>query len=163
MMDKLASQQKMQFAHDAANHQDIHCLSRTDRLKHYGLHYGKYCGRLARGSGSHSYHKTIIDWMLVALSASIALQDNLADVHLATVLVDDDESAFRRLCDASGRFCDGCEKIDHLESFREIVVQANRDLLMLLIGEFARLELELGSALEERRAELRIRAFYSES
>ena len=159
-MEWLVEQQRLQFTHDATNHQDIHCLGRTDRLKHYGLHFAKYCGRLARDGFEHGADKTLADWFLVALSASIALQDkldNLSKLQSANTF----EGAFLALCDASGRFCDACEKIDHLEEFREIATVANRDIVQLLRGVAAAGDRSLDELLRGRRGQLAERAFYS--
>ena len=46
---ELAQLQREQYVHDQRNHFDIICLPKPDRLKHYGLHFAKYVGRLARG------------------------------------------------------------------------------------------------------------------
>lgn len=159
-MEWLLEQQRLQFAHDATNHQDIHCLSRADRLKHYGLHFAKYCGRLARDGFEQGADKTLADWFLVALSASIALQDKLVDLP-ASRRAEAFEGAFVSLCDASGRFCDACEKIDHLEEFRAIATVANRDIVLLLLGVAAAGERPLDELLRGRRGQLAERAFYS--
>ena len=39
--------QREQYRHDQRNHSDIACLAKSERLKHYGLHFAKYVGRLA--------------------------------------------------------------------------------------------------------------------
>lgn len=159
-MEWLVEQQRLQFAHDATNHQDIHCLSRVDRLKHYGLHFAKYCGRLARDGFEQGSDKTLSDWFLVALSASIALQDKLVDLP-DSCRAETFGSAFVPLCDASGRFCDACEKIDHLEEFRAIATVANRDIVVLLLGVAVSGECPLDELLRGRRGQLAERAFYS--
>ena len=48
--EELGSLQQEQHAHDMRNHFDIMSLHKTERLKHYGLHFAKYVGRLARES-----------------------------------------------------------------------------------------------------------------
>jgi hypothetical protein len=48
-VDDILELQREQFRHDRRNHFDILSLHKNDRLKHYGLHYCKYVGRLARG------------------------------------------------------------------------------------------------------------------
>ena len=159
-MDWLLEQQRLQFSHDATNHQDIHCLSRADRLKHYGLHFAKYCGRLARDGFEEGADKTLADWFLVALSASNALQDRLHDLPRPNGTASFRE-AFVNLCDASGRFCDACEKTDHLEEFRELAVAANRDIVRLLVGVAEARGRSIADLLRDRRKELAERAFYS--
>jgi hypothetical protein len=60
-----------QFHHDQRNHLDILCMPKPDRLKHYGLHFAKYVGRLARGSAEPKPQKqTLVDALLISLSAS---------------------------------------------------------------------------------------------
>ena len=70
--------QKEQFRHDRRNHSDILCLHKTERLKHYGLHFAKYVGRLARGScETKSVGQTTVDAFLVCLSAANTLHQRL--------------------------------------------------------------------------------------
>jgi uncharacterized membrane protein len=72
--------QQEQFSHDQRNHTDIICLSRIDRLKHYGLHYAKYAGRLARSDDDAVLRRTAVDTALVALSAANALSQRFDQV-----------------------------------------------------------------------------------
>jgi len=66
--------QQDQHRHDQRNHTDILHLSKSDRLKHYGLHFAKYVGRLARGSAEPiPYERTLVDTVLVSLSAANTL------------------------------------------------------------------------------------------
>jgi hypothetical protein len=70
----MRKRQQAQYEHDLHNHFDILSLSRLDRLKHYGLHFAKYAGRLARGEReAKSRQETLVDAFLVALSAANAL------------------------------------------------------------------------------------------
>lgn len=155
----LLSQQKVQFIHDEKYHQDIFCLPRNDRLKHYGLHYAKYCGRFARDGFEHGLTKTVSDFFLVALSAANALSDNLLNSGIEIKALPQ-SAAFLPLCDATGRFADACEKIDHAERFIDIAVPANRDIISALGGLASAEKLELEELLNSRRSELRLRAFY---
>lgn len=157
-MPWLEDQQRLQFAHDGRNHQDIHCLARRDRLIHYGLHFGKYCGRLARNDMNDPHHKTLVDWLLVTLSAATALQDPLP--NLAAVTPTEFRSSFPKLCDATGRFCDACARLDGLGEFRDLAVKANRDIVRHLLGVAENAGLDLDSLLAERRRQLARRAFY---
>ena len=50
LLNDLTRMQKEQYRHDMRNHSEILCLHKTERLKHYGLHFAKYVGRLARES-----------------------------------------------------------------------------------------------------------------
>lgn len=157
----LLDQQVTQFEHDQRNHHDIACLHRADRLKHYGLHYAKYCGRLARDDFDDAQGRTLTDWFLVALSASIALQDRLDDIAVPEQTEQDFAQCFSLICDATGRFCDACEKIDHLEEFRTTAVRANRDLVSLLLSIRPPAGRPLSALLSVRRQQLSDRAFYS--
>ncbi|MGE3916619.1 MAG: hypothetical protein AB7F78_13060, partial [Hyphomicrobiaceae bacterium] len=107
----LLRMQREQYLHDRRNHADVMSLPRGDRLKHYGLHFAKYVGRLARSLDEVPEHRTPVDVLLIALSAANTLQINLATTNLRpTVGIGDD---LRRFADAVGRFADACEKIDH--------------------------------------------------
>lgn len=76
--EELLELQREQHRHDQRNHADIASLPKTDRLKHYGLHYAKYVGRLARGSDeAKSVERTLIDATLICLSAANALHQQL--------------------------------------------------------------------------------------
>ncbi|MEI9408593.1 hypothetical protein [Mesorhizobium salmacidum] len=152
--------QQDQYRHDARNHTDILHLSKNDRLKHYGLHFAKYVGRLARGSAELiSYDRTIIDTMLVSLSAANTMHQHLeAPTHLTKE--DRQIDPLRTYADAAGRFADACEKIDHLEEFIPIARKANTDIMAWAVQMACERDLDLESGLRRRRGELRDRAFY---
>lgn len=156
----LLDQQKRQYQHDVESHQDIHTLSRSDRIKHYGLHFAKYCGRIARKDEIHSFHKTLADCTLIALSAANALQDNLAEFNFLPSPIKRDEFQVR-LFDAVGRFADGCEKIDHMENFHQLLISGNRNIISALIGVSMTENINLVHLVEDRRKILRARAFYN--
>jgi hypothetical protein len=152
--------QQDQFRHDQRNHTDILCLAKNDRLKHYGLHFCKYVGRLARGSEEPiSYERTVTDTALVALSAANTLHMHLAAPNLAREnrhQVD----PLRIYADAAGRFADACEKIDHAEEFLPIARKANIDIVAWTIGAANERGLDLSAAIASRRSELRNRQFF---
>lgn len=154
--------QQEQFAHDQRNHTDIICLSRIDRLKHYGLHFAKYAGRVARdGDNVTVLTKTMVDAALVMLSAANALSQRLDQSEASTNLAPDfHTSLLGDIADAGGRFCDACEKIDHMEDFLEIARQANLDVLLWVIRLSARLNVDLHAAILERRQQLSERQFF---
>jgi hypothetical protein len=151
--------QSDQYTHDKRNHFDILSLSKSDRLKHYGLHFAKYVGRFARGSGErHTMQKTIVDSFLVTLSAANTLHQRLQECDWQSINLTNDR--FLAYADAAGRFADACEKIDHLESFIEIARDANRDLVSITI-EMAKAEgVDLAQSIKEQRARLASRQFY---
>lgn len=154
--------QQEQFRHDQRNHSDIMCLSRPERLKHYGLHFAKYVGRLARGSCEpKKSDRTLVDMTLVCLSAANALHQRIeVDVARLSANGNDQTNPLLSLADAAGRFADACEKIDHLEDFLPIARAANLDVLSWTIRSAMESELNLNGAVVERRKELAERQFY---
>jgi hypothetical protein len=152
--------QRDQYRHDARNHTDILHLSKNDRLKHYGLHFAKYVGRLARGSAEPiSYDRTIIDTVLVSLSAANTMHQHLeAPAHLTKE--DRQIDPLRTYADAAGRFADACEKIDHMEAFIPIAHRANADVMSWAFQQAAERKINLEEQLRQRRGELRGRQFY---
>jgi hypothetical protein len=78
--DDILVLQQEQFSHDKRNHCEILSLDKNDRLKHYGLHFCKYVGRLARGiEEAKPASRTITDAALVCLSAANTLHQRLAE------------------------------------------------------------------------------------
>ena len=72
--------QREQHAHDMRNHFDIISLHKTERLKHYGLHFAKYVGRLARESTElKPIERTLVDALLVGLSTANTLHQDLSN------------------------------------------------------------------------------------
>jgi hypothetical protein len=156
---ELGHMQCQQHAHDLRNHFDILALHKNERLKHYGLHYGKYVGRLARGPAeSKPVERTVVDTLLVALSAANTLHQNLQSANLDVSALDVDW--LRIFADAAGRFADACEKIDHMEEFLPIARTANLHVLAWVLRMASLRELDLTEAIAERRKELSIRSFY---
>lgn len=154
--DTVLDWQKDQYEHDMRNHFDIISLHKTDRLKHYAMHFAKYAGRLARGTKEEkSKERTFVDCMLVCLSASNTLHQKLSSVPNSS-----NDSFFLRLTDASGRFNDAAEKIDHMEPFLEIAQTSNQDIFNALMDFAAQESIDIEHTLEERRAELKHRQFY---
>ncbi|RWQ21778.1 hypothetical protein [Mesorhizobium sp.] len=152
--------QQDQHQHDQRNHTDILHLSKNDRLKHYGLHFAKYVGRLARGSAEPiSYERTLVDTVLVSLSAANTLHQHMvATTGLSKEARQIDP--LRTYADAAGRFADACEKIDHLEEFIPIARKANADIMSWALQQADERKLDLGERLRQRRGELRGRQFY---
>jgi hypothetical protein len=156
--EQLLQMQREQFQHDKRNHSDISCLHKTDRLKHYGLHFAKYVGRIARGECEvKPVARTLVDTVLVSLSAANTLHQNFAKETLLCSSVND---PLRAYADAAGRFADACEKIDHLEEFTSIARNANADVMCLALCMADELGIDLPNEISRRRAELAERAFY---
>jgi hypothetical protein len=81
----MANLQRAQYAHDMRNHFDIVSLHKNDRLKHYGLHFAKYVGRLARGTDeAKPVERTLVDAILVSLSTANTLHQDLSKANLVT-------------------------------------------------------------------------------
>jgi hypothetical protein len=156
---ELGHMQCQQHAHDLRNHFDILARHKNDRLKHYGLHYGKYVGRLSRGPAeSKPVERTVVDTLLVALSAANTLHQNLQKANLD--VSDLNADWLRTFADAAGRFADACEKIDHMEEFLPIARTANLDVLAWVLRMASLRGLDLPGAIAERRKELSERTFY---
>jgi len=157
----LLTWQGEQHRHDQRNHADIACLHKTDRLKHYGLHFAKYVGRLARGEADPiSIERTIVDTALVCLSAANTLHQKLelpGDNQIYKNLSSDD---LRPLADAAGRFADACEKIDHMEEFVDMARRSNQDVLNWVFSVTETNNLDISAAMKKRRAELAKRQFF---
>jgi hypothetical protein len=151
--------QREQFLHDRRNHADIHCLHKSDRLKHYGLHFAKYVGRLARGENEpKTVHRTLVDTILVSLSAANTLHQNLEKEDFSRPPTINDP--LRTFADAAGRFADACEKSDHLEDFTTIARRANADIMRFVISMTDEHSVELTREIKKRREELAARQFY---
>ncbi|HEX3497611.1 MAG TPA: hypothetical protein VHT02_10665 [Methylocella sp.] len=153
--------QREQFHHDKCNHWDIICLPKPDRLKHYGLHFAKYVGRLARGSAEPKPQKqTLVDALLISLSAANTLHQDLASIRIETTSRPDQIDSLWVFADAAGRFADACEKLDHLEDSFSLARNANIDILHWLITTADDLQFDIVGALCKRRKELAARQFY---
>ena len=160
--DDILRLQIEQFRHDKRNHCDIANLHKGARLQHYGLHFCKYVGRLARGPEElKSYERTVIDTALVSLSAANTLAQKLgetlerkpnASAQLDPILV---------FADAAGRFADACEKFDHLEDVGDQARLANTDIFSWLLDIVDRRGFDLRTGISVRRKELKERAFYA--
>ncbi|MDX6614322.1 MAG: hypothetical protein QOD75_3508 [Blastocatellia bacterium] len=157
----LARLQSEQHKHDLRNHFDIISLHKTDRLKHYGLHFAKYVGRLARESAeTKSVERTLVDTLLVSLSAANTLHQDLGKENIVVSGLSDQIDPWRSFADASGRFADACEKIDHMEEFVPMARKANVDIISWLVKTADQRDFDLVSAVHVRRGELSARQFY---
>jgi hypothetical protein len=160
---EMANLQRAQYAHDMRNHFDILSLHKNNRLKHYGLHFAKYVGRLAReGDESKPAERTLVDAILVSLSAANTLHQDLSKESFRIESTPKQVDPLRIFADASGRFADACEKIDHMEEFLAIARKANTDIMAWLIREARERGLPLLTEVEKRRGELANRHFYIE-
>ncbi|WP_127142584.1 hypothetical protein [Pelagibacterium montanilacus] len=149
-------QQQIQYQHDLSNHFDILAMSRVDRIKHYGLHFAKYAGRFARGNyEKKSESQTLVDAFLVSLSAANALNQLLEETLPHS-------TEFAIFTDYSGRFADACEKIDHLEEFRDHALNANSAIMGWLVAFASIRSVDIVHLAAERRNFLARRAVYAE-
>lgn len=159
--DEMASLQQTQYAHDMRNHFDILSLHKNERLKHYGLHFSKYVGRLARETDElKPVDRTIVDAMLISLSAANTLHQDLSKVSFECSAAAKQIDPLRVLADAVGRFADACEKIDHLEEFLSLARTANRDVVAWLLKQADERSLQISEEIQRRRTELAQRHFY---
>jgi hypothetical protein len=155
--------QREQHAHDLRNHFDIVSLHKTERLKHYGLHFAKYVGRLARESAEPKpIERTLVDALLVSLSAANTLHQDLSKEQFDLGTRAPQLDPLRVLADAAGRFADACEKIDHLEEFLPLARTANRDVVSWIMSTAIDRDMNIEPAIQVRRNELASRHFYIE-
>lgn len=158
---QIAELQKGQYRHDVRNHADIWSLHKTERLKHYGLHFAKYVGRLARGASEQKQAtRTLTDALLVSLSAANTMHQDLSKEPIAPDSTPEGDLEILQFADATGRFADACEKIDHLEEFLPQARQANMDIACWIVRQAAFRQLDLVASIRERRKELAGRHFY---
>jgi hypothetical protein len=161
--EELGRLQREQHTHDMRNHFDIVSLHKTERLKHYGLHFAKYVGRLARESSEPKpIERTLVDALLVGLSTANTLHQDLSKEHFPPAHRETQVDPLRTFADAAGRFADACEKIDHLEEFLPLARAANRDVVSWIISTATERRLDLQPAIRVRRKELASRHFYIE-
>lgn len=153
--------QRDQYAHDMRNHFDIVSLHKLDRLKHYGLHFAKYVGRLARDNEEpKSIESTFVDAFLVSLSAANTLHQDLGREKFEFGQAQKQLDPLRTFADAAGRFADACEKIDHLEDFLTLAKKANRDVTSWVIEQAQERQIDLDSLVQVRRQQLAERQFF---
>lgn len=158
--ETLLQWQQEQFQHDKRNHTDIICLPRADRLKHYGLHYAKYAGRIAINHDDNDLiTKTIADAVLVFLSSANVLSQRLDRVFEPRQQRGFVHGMLEDITDAAGRFCDACEKIDHFEDFLKIAHTSNLDVFRWILAITDERGLNLERLMAERRKQLSERQF----
>lgn len=155
--------QKDQHKHDLRNHFDILSLHKTDRMKHYGLHFAKYVGRVWRDEAeTKSFERTITDCFLVNLSAANTLMQDLSQIEFHTGAEQSNRDPRGSLAEAVGRFADACEKIDHMEEFVSMAKTANKDITQWIVSTCVGRDLDIDKLVIERRSELAKRHFYIE-
>ena len=172
-----------QFAHDERFHREIVHLSTETRLKHMALHFCKYTGQFAtvlQNSDTAALRfRTITDSFIISLCSANALNFNLSEhiapqiegaatlrdlgLHLARQLYPaatlDDSWLLTAHAIHAARMARACEKIDHLEAFPfrdEIQNAALRLCQIAIIAAYAN-SLDLASAVQDRRKEIRLR------
>lgn len=163
VMIDLKKEQIAQHLHDSRSHADIHTLSRSERLKHYGLHFAKYVGRIARGDADEKpREQTIIDSILICLSAANTLEIDLSKSEFDIQISFSQRDFLSNYANFAGVFCDACEKMDHLENFLPLFSESTKNLCGLILSEVNDIGLDLERSIAERRAALRQRRFYIE-
>lgn len=174
--------QRGQFEHDERFHREIARLSVHARLNHMALHFCKYTGQFAAvcSSGDSKLRsRTIIDSFIISLCSANTLGLSLADhisprsrnstnlhdlgLYLSNELCHsrklDDPWLFAAHAVAAGKMARACEKIDHLEAFpfREVAQEAVITLTQLALMAAAAHGIELISAVQDRRNQIRSR------
>lgn len=158
---QILSEQIAQHAHDTKFHFDVAGLSRIDRLKHYGLHFAKYAGRMARGSSDLiPYQQTLADIFLISLSSANALEIKLTALDNVVPAVRRESNSFLSFVSLAGKYCDACEKIDHLEDFRDLLIERSQDIFAWLTSECASKNVNILDLACQRRLVLKNRHFY---
>jgi hypothetical protein len=175
--------QREQFEHDERFHREITRLSVHARLNHMALHFCKYTGQLAAVcvSGDAALRlRTLTDSFIIALSSANILSMNLSEhiapnlgyaatphdigLHLAgliqqTAKIDDHWLLVTHAVNA-GKMARACEKVDHLEAFpfREELREAVLKLCQTALAGASANNIDLFSAVQERRKEIRARS-----
>jgi hypothetical protein len=149
-----------QQTHDLKNHFEIISMSKSDRLKHYGLHFAKYVGRLYRGGKEKkTITRTLTDAFLIALSSANTLNINASE----NIVIDDVIALdFEYFADWVGVYCDGCEKIDHFEESRVMLVESNQKIINWIMSSSMMIQYDLSASTLARRDELARRLVYNE-
>jgi hypothetical protein len=176
--------QREQFEHDERFHREIARLNIETRLKHMALHFCKYTGQFAtvphNSETAALRFRTITDSFIISLCSANALNFSLAEhiapqmgggaatlrdlgLHLARLLYPaatlDDSWLLTAHAIHAARMARACEKIDHLEAFPfrdEIQNAVVRLCQVAIIAAYAN-SLDLASAVQERRKEIRCR------
>ena len=157
----LLRMQRDQYRHDMRNHFDILALHKHDRLKHYGLHFAKYVGRIARSPMDREVLvRTLVDTMLISLSAANTLHQDVASSKFEYPPDFQGSDPLHFLADAAGRFADACEKIDHLEDFVPMARAANLDILVWVLSSARREGVDIVQQMALRREQLVRRQFF---
>ena len=150
--------QREQDAHDKRNHFDIYTRHKMHRLQHYGLHHGKYVGRLARESAEvKPLRQTLADALLICLSASNTMQQNLAHEGLELFDISDPVYVYANY---AGLFQDACEKLDHFEDAVSTAKSSNARIIEFLFSYAQLVSIDIIAALRDRRSALSERAFF---
>lgn len=103
--------------------------------------------------------RTLVDTILVSLSAANTLHQNLSKEPLVVTAALANEP-LRIFADAAGRFADACEKIDHVEEFRAMACKANADIMSFALAMTNERGIDVNSQLKARRNELAARQFF---
>lgn len=149
-----------QFEHDRRNHADVWGLRKEDRMRHYGLHFCKYAGRIARDDKEKPLALTLTDTFLISLSAANTMHQDFSKDTFLQVRLRPDVDPLRVFADAAGRFADACEKMDHLENSGTMACDANRAIMAWVIAMASEEGLDLIDRANKRRTELAAKLFY---
>jgi hypothetical protein len=178
--------QREQFDHDECFHRDIARLKIEARLKHMALHFCKYTGRFAAvvdgPENAPLRSKTITDSFIISLCSANTLNFDLSEhvaphlggaatlrdlgLHLSRQLYPtaklDDAWLISAHAIHAAKMAAACEKLDHLEAFPfrdELQGAVLRLCQIALIAAYTN-DLDLLSAVRERRREIRVRSSF---
>lgn len=171
-----------QRVHDKFYHPDICLLNVHQRLNHYALHFAKYCGRISKADIDDdlaSLRLALVDTFVIVLAASntlnLRLSEAIPELANASDLSDTDTKLAGAVVKAakkngllacyaiySSEIAKACESVDHLEAypFREKITAGVVSLGRLVLGESARLGLDLAAEVRRRLAEVKTRSMF---
>lgn len=175
---ELTKIQQRQWQHDEGFHQDIHTLSKMERINHYALHFSKYVGRLSRDQPEEEregqVEKTIADGLIVAFATANTLEldlyteleetfgESFEEVTEWADFLDNTEEdmdvpevrewLFNRLAMPTGEIANAVESLDHVESMnlREILDEELIQIISFLLVASNQLGLDPVELIEDR-------------
>lgn len=135
----LVELQGTQLAHDLRCHSDILNLPTKEKMTHFTLHFAKYVGRMFRMTNDVKlYQRTLVDSMIITLSAANALNINLDTMikeYGDPTLKHNNDVLNTRLAVLTGEMAKACESLDHIEHVdaRNILEQSVIQICRLLL------------------------------
>lgn len=162
---RLGRLQYEQEAHDDANHKDVWGPGRQFAVRHYMFHFLKYGGRLVRKNEPKPIEATLVDSLLVSLSAANMLGQNLGEARAIEPLEKDAPGQYLLWADDFRQgFADfyGLDSEDQKypigsEEAKQAMRDANWRLVGWVLQEALAREVDVLALVPERRKQLRAR------